>query len=292
MILIEAIKNSFKKILNNPAIQLFLILFLIVIQLLASYAYVAQSKIIYIMLRLCMFAVVCVFISGWVNVIKEALDEKKEKRPYGAFLEGIGKNILTSSICTILYCIVLSAVFYIAQIIAIKMFGNVDFLFKDLQTLNPDNASIMEYYSNLSIEKRKILFGWEMCSLGAIAVLNFLFLFYLPIVFCNVEKNKFLHPIICILKSIIFSIKNFFTTVAILILAYFGTMILAVLNALFIQNPILSLLFLLAIIYLCAFIVVLLFDYYIKKNEKETNCSNGPDSFGQDSSCNSIGKKD
>ena len=96
MILGSVIKKSFRKVIETPAISLFFVLFLILVNLLVSYTYSAQNKIVYIILEFCLYAFLCVFLSGWFQAVKIAYKKEREEKTnlYSVFLEGVGKNIV------------------------------------------------------------------------------------------------------------------------------------------------------------------------------------------------------
>ena len=91
MILINSIKKSFNCIVENPAIMLFLVLFMIGANTLAQYILEARIPLVGQVLILCLFALIFAFFAGWFQVIKESSNREKikEKNFYSIFLEGI-----------------------------------------------------------------------------------------------------------------------------------------------------------------------------------------------------------
>ena len=55
MRIIELIKKSFHTVVENPTITLFFVIFLIISNFLAPYIMIAQSKIIALVIALCVF---------------------------------------------------------------------------------------------------------------------------------------------------------------------------------------------------------------------------------------------
>ena len=122
MVLIDSIKKSFKCIVDNPSITLFLVLFLIGANLLASSILSAQAKLIAQALIFCLFALVFIFFSGWFEVIKETCQTEKikEKNFYSIFLEGVCKYIISSVLGIALYIVFVFITIFLAQLTALN----------------------------------------------------------------------------------------------------------------------------------------------------------------------------
>ena len=291
--LAAVIKKSFKKVIETPAISLFFVLFLILINLLASYTYSAQNKIVYIVLEFCMYALFCVFLSGWFQTVKTAYKKEAEDKAnlYSAFLEGIGKNIVKGSLSVLIYFALFVFVIFCAQYVAAKYFGSINFVFQDLQNVSQTPQGLMEYFKGLTDEQKYILYGWELCSVVAIMTFNFIFMFYFPCVFDERSSKPILRPLSSIYKSIAFLFKNFFAALVLWLIIFVCYFVLMILNVAFAQNQILSLLCLLVFIYFVSFMVMLIFNYYESKQtpkleqlenetKEEDNSSDGGNSLG------------
>ena len=272
MTILDTIKKSYKCVVENPSITMFFVIFLIGANILISYILSTQSKTLGQILILCLFALICIFISGWFKVIQESmdLDNIKEKKYYALFLEGIGENIIPTTLGTIIYSAILFLIIFISQYIALKQFGSIDFVLNDFNSISQKNMNFMQYFQTLTSEQKYIIYGWNFCILCGLAIFNFAFLFYFPaLILEKVEgkwKNIFLRPLIALWKNLKFFFKNFLWVLLISISIHIIHMILAILNAHFAQNLILSVVFLLIYIYFVAMVVMFIFNYYDKKN--------------------------
>lgn len=286
----DIVKKSFANIINNPSITLFLVIFLILINILAPYVYNSKSPYISAILMLCAFLLSCVFLSGWFQVIKESLDEKniKEKNFGAIFLEGTGKNIVSITICTILLCLILNITLFLVRLFSLKMFGSVDFIAQDLSLLPQDSDAIAKYIQNLQTDKLYAIYGWMFTGIFAMSILSFLFLFYMPAVIDNTKSNVFLKPFIALKDAICFVFKNFLGAIAVYFILTIIYLIMTVINAILIQHIAGMFLSVFLYIYFVSFFVMLIFNYYEQKN----CCNNGCDCVGEDKTCDTISKDD
>lgn len=289
MIVFDIIKNSYRSVIENPSITLFLVLFLIVSNLVASYVLSAPNIMLGQIMIVCLFAFVCIFISGWFKVIQESIDREKikDKKFYPIFLEGIGENILSVVLGSIIYCLVLFLGIFLSQKIAMTTFGNIDFFLNDLNSITQNNISLVEYFQGLTDEQKNVVYGWNFCILCGITLFNFLFLFYYPALISEKNASFLKKPFIAVWKNLKFLFKNFFGVLFVSILVHIIHMILAYLNAKFATNLILSIVFLMIYIYFLAIVVMILFNYY----DKKTDSNNRADSVGENVSNNSIGEE-
>ena len=65
MSLVDYIKNSFKKVVENPSITLLFVVFLIIINFFTSFIITTSNKITVSLLAICLFLFICAFFSGW-----------------------------------------------------------------------------------------------------------------------------------------------------------------------------------------------------------------------------------
>ncbi|MBQ8848325.1 MAG: hypothetical protein IJ003_05210 [Candidatus Gastranaerophilales bacterium] len=289
MTVANIIKKSFKNVIENPSITLFLVLFLILSNFLMSYSLMASSKYISAILFICIFMLSCAFLSGWFQIIKESLNKEKtdKKNIWSTFFEGVGKNIAPISFGIIILIILANIMLMLLRFIALKAFGTLDFIAQDLSTISQDTEAIAKYFQTLSTDKLYAIYGWAISGIIAMEIFSFIFLFYMPTILNN-EKNKlFLKPIIAIKDAIIFVFKNFIGSFAIFILITTLYLALALMNTIFAKNMVISVLILFIYIYFVSFVIMLIFNYYEQKN----NSSNGSDSIGENTSLDNIGEK-
>ena len=282
MTILDTIKKSFKITIGNPSITLCLVIFLIFLNILASYIKTPLMAII-------SFLATSAFFSGWFQVVKETFDiEKlKEKKLGTTFFEGVGKNIIPTTLGMIFSIIIFNLVAFALTFIASKIFGTLEFISQDMATISQDADSIAKYLQSLTPEKLYAIYGWALSGIIAMGIYGFLMLFYMPAIISNDKNNIFLKPIIGIAKSICFVFKNFIGSFAIYALISTIYVLLVLFNALFAKNIILSMLMLFVYVYFISFVVVLIFNYYGQKN----NHSDGADSIGENQCIDSTGEE-
>ena len=210
MNLFNHIKKSTTTIFQNPAVTLFLVLFLIISNLFMGYIFNTKTKIVALILIFCLFLFSLCFTSGWLNIVADvSKDSKGENKNYlGIFFEGIGKNIIPVAFASFIYTLILMLVLYIASKIAILLFGNLDFLLKDLTSISQNNNALIEYYEKLSDNQKFAILGWNLCLLLALMIYNFTMLFYFPSIIFNKKENVFLKPLIALKDSFCFLFKK------------------------------------------------------------------------------------
>lgn len=273
-------KDSFSIVVMNPTVTLFLVMFLIVSNIFAGYLISVKSFLVAAILSFCIFMLGLCFASGWFNVIKDiACDSKAENKNYFAvFFEGIGKNIIPVGLGSFLYTLLLTLLFFLAGKFANHFFGSLDFILRDMATIAQDNKALMEYFNNLSVDQKYIVYSWNLCFVLVSLIYNFLLMFYFPALIFNEKTNNFLKPFVAFKDSICFLFKNFFGSLFVYICIYLTYMLLSVLKALFVANPLVSILLLLFYIYFISGAIMLVFNYYGQKY----NCANGCDSIRED----------
>jgi len=281
------IKKSFKTVVNLPVITLFLVVFLIISNFFTSSILTAKTLPVMSILMLCAFLMAAVFVSGWFKVIKEAINEDKTKNYFAIFLEGIGKNLLSTILAIILYFVLFVGVVFLARFLAFKLFGGLDFLTKELVASTVNTQDFIENFNKLTLSQQSTIYGWYFTLIAACGIFNFLLLFYFPSMFFMEDKNALIRPFLALKSSIVFTFKNFFGTLGICILIHVAYFFIALLSTLF-SNIIISVLVLFSYIYFAAITIMLLFNYY----DKKTDCNNRADSIGQDETCDKISTQD
>ena len=77
--IVELVKKSYKTIVNTPAITLYLVLFLIAINLLAPFIAYARIPVVGMILILCAFFFCSCFFAGWCQILKENTNKEIDK---------------------------------------------------------------------------------------------------------------------------------------------------------------------------------------------------------------------
>ena len=293
MKIIDLIKKSFRIVVENPTITLFFVLFLIISNFLAPYIMIAQSKIVALIIALCIFFLTTVFLAGWFQMLKEVSKEEdisklKDKNFFATFLEGISKNGIAVTIGVIIYLSLLSVVLFLTSEIALRLFGSLDFIFRDMMvnaSRSVDNA--INYLQNLSDDQKFMIYGWQFSFVIASMIYNFFFLFIAPIIVKDDNKNQFIKPFIAFVSSICFSFKNFFGTLGVFFIIYIIYFTLGITKAIIGSNVILSIVILFIYIYFISGALVLIFNYY----EQKTNSLNRCDSIGENQVIDNVSKE-
>ncbi len=271
------IKKSFQTVVENPAMTLLLVLFLIILNFLTTALMMSRALPVAFILLTCLFLLIVAFVSGWFQVFREAVIEKQEKNFYAIFLDGIGKNIVPVFISVIIYVVLFVAAVFAAKFIALKLFGSLDFIIKDIQAFAQDKTAAIEYLNKLPIDKQSAVYGSYFVFLLMMSAFNFLLLFYFPAIFFEENKNIFLKPFTALKNSLVFTFKNFFRVLFLSIAIHVSYFLLALLSAVFAQNFVMSLIILFIYIYFITIAIMIIFNCYAEKN----NSNNRADGVGE-----------
>lgn len=280
------VKKSISAVNENPAITLILVLYLIAVNLVMPHVFTAQSAILSAVLSICVFLISAVFISGWINILKESTENEKikEKNFAALFLEGVGKNIIPVSGGALIYFIFLSVILLLAVKFAQSFFGSLDFLFQDILSLAPDGRAFSDYISNLPLEKLYIIYGWQLSFMLSVTVFNFIFIFFAPALACDIKCNRFLKVFVAFKNAFCFTFRNFLPVVALYFLICLACVLLNFLRALTASNVFFAILLLLVYIYFVSYSVMIIFNYY----EQKSCCNHGSDCIGENETCDKI----
>ncbi len=281
-------KKSFLTVLSNPSVTLFFVLFLILSNFIASYAFLSKKILIVTLISICTILLTLSFMSGWFQVVKDiSLDEeKKEKNYFPIFLEGIGKNIIPIAIGSVIYITLFSLVMFLTAKIASHFFGNLDFLIKDIVAISQNNDAAIEYFKNLPVDKQYTLYAWQLSFMLVGAIFSFVTFFFFPSIVFEKKGNIFQKPFFALFSQLKVLFKNFFSSLGLFFGIYLIYMILGILKTttIFTTSPVLPLLFLFIYIYFICFVVMVVFNYYGKKY----NSPNGPDCVKQEQLSDTI----
>lgn len=279
MKLFEIYKKSFATVVSNPAVTLFLVLFLIVSNILTSYMFTSRTKIVAFILSFCVFLLSLCFVAGWFYIVKDVAknDSDENKNYFAIFLEGIGKNIIPIGIGSFIYTFILTLVLFLTGKVAYNLFGSLDFILKDLITITQDSNLLNEYLNKLTVDQKYTIYAWQLSFIFASMIFNFIMLFYFPAIVFDEKSNMFKKAFSALIKALCFLFKNFFGALFLYICIYFTYMFLGILKVLFGANVIVSILLLFFYIYFISGAIMLIFNYYGQKN----NCTDRCDSIGE-----------
>lgn len=267
--MIDNIKKSFDILVKNTAVMQSLVLFMLFLLIFNMFMGMSVlvnpvMGIIFVVLSVLLFSA---FLSGWLYIIKFAVDnytefdkndpEYFEKirnyniETYKKFFIGVGEYFISAIIVIIFSIIISNLLIFLGM--KLLYINNLDFLFKSMYI-----QSVQDIPGFSLRQSAFVLY---------IALISFLFhfitLFWLPEIFYKTKSS-----ILAFFKSIGFLFKNFLTSVilyAFLILCFFVFQIMSVF-AMF--NQILVLIMFILFLYLIAYSVVLIFMTYKKNNDK------------------------
>lgn len=286
--ILSLIKKSFKQVIENSSITLFLVTYLIAISILAP---LARTNFLVISLGICAVLLTVAYVSGWfymINTISSTKEEElKNKNMFSVFFEGVGKNFLSVFIALIFYFLIASLVFFLSGFLANHFFGDINVILKDIMTKATENTNLIDLLSTLPTDKQYTLYGWQFCFIIGSSIFSFLFMMYFPFLF-NSNNNVFLRPFTSFYKSIKFIFKNFLLTLGLYFTIYFSYVFLNILRTFTANYVIVSLILFFVYIYFLATIVMIIFNYYEAKN----NSTNGPDCIRENENIDSAGKED
>ena len=284
--ILSLIKKSFKQVIENSSITLFLVTYLIVISILAP---LARTNFLVISLGICAVLLTIAYVSGWfymINTISSTKDEElKSKNMFSVFFEGIGKNFLPVFIALIFYFLATAVMFFLSGFLANHFFGDINVILKDIMAKATENTNLIELLSTLPTDKQYTLYGWQFCFIAGSSIFSFLFMMYFPFLI-NSNENVFLRPFTSFYKSLKFIFDNFLLTLGLYSIIYFSYVFLNILRTFTANFTIVSLILFFVYIYFLATIVMLIFNYYEAKN----NSTDGPDCIGKDETSDSIGE--
>ena len=286
----KLIKKSLNYVMDNPSVTLYFVLFLILINVLAFYALQASVLASKIAFSLATISLAFAFSSGWFQVILETDTKEKnlEKNFFNIFLEGVGKNIIPVSLGSILYGFIFICAIALTSLVANAVFGNLDFVLKDMMSLAQTSINPSEFLAKLNDNQKYILYAWQLSFLFVAGLFNFIFLYYFPALFKKDDKNKFIKPFVAIFDSVCFLFRNFWISLLLFIVIFVLYIAIELIKPFIANNTILMVLHLFVSIYFIASVVMLIFKYY----EQENLYNNRGDSIGQNENVDSIGTED
>ncbi len=258
----KVIKKSFDILVKNSAIMQPLILFLLIFMIFSGFLGMRIFLNPFILLLLLMFSA---FLSGWLNIIKYAVDNYKPFDKNGInysmevanynietmkrFFSGVGEYFI-SILCFVIICIFIFA--------GVSFSAQYFFPVNQQELLNAinDNTAFMAFMkTNL-----KIICFYLLYFFSVLVLIRFLLLFWLPSMYYKVKN-----PFTTIFSSIVFLFRNFMYSLGIFSFIFACTFIVSFIGLFLMPFRILSLLFFIVQIYFQAFVWIFTFCAYKEK---------------------------
>ena len=258
----KVIKKSFDILIKNSAVMQPLILFLLLLLLFTIFLGIRMFFNPFFLLSVLMFSA---FLSGWMNVIKYAVDNYKpvnkddpaypmEIASYNIetmkrFFPGVGEYFIPILCCVAICIFIFCGIGFSAQyFFPVNQQGLLD-------ALN-DNAAFLSF---MQTDFKTICLNLLYFFL-ILLILRFLLMFWLPSMYYKVKN-----PFIAIFSSIGFLFKNFIYSAGVFILIFIFSLILSVISLILAPFRILSLLFFILQIYFIVFVWIFIFCAYKEK---------------------------
>ncbi len=285
-------KKSFNIVKDSPFITLFFVLYLIalflVIQAMVTAKNFALAGIIGILLSL----LTCAFIAGWFGMIRTSvLIYKENKTPEEKLEEAVKlKNDFFSGVSTFILPVIagfliFTALLYGHSYLSDVLFGKIDDVLYNLSKYANDPEAFKNYFISLPNSTWNLIFKKSIFSYITLCLITLVFLYWAASLYLNCKCS--INPIRALVDSFKTMFLNFFETISIFILLTIMNFMLMLMQAVFIDNVIISFIAMILRIYFAAFIIVLIFDLYDSKQKKCTpDCNNRADCFGQDNANN------
>ena len=211
------------------------------------------------------------FFSGWFYMAKKAiavsqrvyvLDEDRAKDTMRLFKEiptGIGLYFLSFIGMCVLFLIIIALSSAFVSFVGGLIIGNIDFTPQQLQAaLNAaQGVDKTAFLSSLTLEQKLKLSDCIMLIVLATTALSFLFILWIPEIIYSTPN-----PFVALLKSIKKLFCKFLNSLKLFVYLTFLNVLLTLLGALALLNPILYLFVMVLYFYFLIYVVVLLFSYY------------------------------
>ena len=277
---------------DNPFITLYFVLYLIVLFLIIPFL-AGRNIILGMIIGVLILLLTCAFVSGWFNMIKASTVHYKENKTPEEKLEealklkndffcGVSGYILPIIAGTILTI----ALFYLHSYLSDVIFGKIDTVIYELSKYANDAEALRNYFVSLPNSTWAVIFKKGIFSYIACNLITLFFLYWGASLYLN--KDCSTNPFFAIVDSIKTMFKKFPQTFLVFILLTLANFVLISLQAIFIENVIISFITMILRIYFAAYMIVLIFDLYESDKTKicekiciKNNSDNRTDSIGE-----------
>lgn len=292
----KAFKITNENIILTTPLVLFLLVFSIYLGIAKSTPPTTFTTILLILTTLFMFSS---FISGWLFMVKKAVELDKQKfsveeekakaslRLLKEFTVGVGEYFLPFTLGLIFYTALILLMLYAAYQIGLHFIGNIGISILGLKAALNSPPAMKSLISSLSTEQLTKLNLWNLLFLITMALFSFITMFWSAHI---IIKNK--NPLIAFYQSIKYIFKNILASFVLFLYISFVNFVVSLINTTATINPLLYFLSMIIYFYFVVYVVVLVFLYYDSENNKpieqkaENNCNSGTDSVGENELCN------
>jgi len=278
-------RRAFKITNENIILTAPLVLFLLLLNTYLIAAQLAPANIFSaILLLITILFMVSAFSGGWFFMTKRSIDldkqefiidEDKSKASFNLIKEfpvGVGEYFLPFVGAIILYSILFALMFFIGYSIGMHFFGNIGLSLLDLKMALASPAAMKSLVSSLSTEQLTKLKAWNILFMIFMMAFSFITMFWSAQI---VMKTK--NPLIAFFKSISFTFKNLLSAIILFIyinvLSFFISQLTNAIIAFPIKIKLISLILSVSAtilyFYFVVYIVVLVFLYYDRENNKQ-----------------------
>lgn len=307
--MIKYFKTAFKITNENIILATPLVLFLFLLSIYMGIAKNAQETIPSAVLLLStILFMLSAFFAGWLFMVRRAveldkkefiLDEDKAKASFSLIKEfpiGVGEYFLPFIGGFILYLSLFAFVLFVAHQAGMHFIGKVNLNLAELKIALGSPVAMKSLVSSLTTEQLQKLNAWNMLFISTVSAFSFITIFWpAQIVF----KTK--NPFSAFFHALVFTFKNFLPAIILFVYISFINFAVSLLNALATVNPLIYFVSLLMYFYFLVYVVVLIFLYYDRENDKQlkethqeiqNHSDSGTDSIGQDETGDNESERD
>lgn len=258
--MLKCIQDSFRYTNKFIILATPLILFSLLSSLYLIFS--VKGNMVSLILSLILFiAMLCVFLSGWLKMLTEAVKEPEKEDAntiLSLFTQGVGEYFLPTLGMVIITMLITAIVLKLSFLLGMKYIGDIGVDNVTFSRALNSTQSMYQFVNSLSVEQLVKITSWNFLFITSTSVLSLLLMFYSPTMFFK-KKN----PVMAFFISIkdLFS-RKFFKNVLLFILISFSYIIISFLSALGSINIILHFIFTLLNFYYMVYIAILVFNYY------------------------------
>jgi len=236
------------------------------------------------------------------------IEEDKAKASFGLIKQvpvGIGEYFLPMIGAIVLYAIFFVLLIIIGYEIGIHLIGSAGVSLEQLRNALASPATMKALITSLTAEQLKKLNSWNFLFLVGTGTFSFLTMFWAVEI---VSKTK--NPFIAFFRAIKFEFSNLLSAVILFTYISVVNFTVSLINAFSMIHPIVYFISMLVYFYFVVYVVVLVFLYYDRENDKQLkskegflqdhniqgdcahqgNCDSGSDSVGEEQSGDTTGE--
>lgn len=304
--MIKYFAKAFKITNDNIILATPLVLFLFLLSIYLGVSKSAPSNLSSaVLLLVTIIFMLSAFCAGWFYMVKKAveldkrdfiIDEDKAKASFSLIKEfpvGIGEYFIPFLGAMLFYGVLFLTISFIGGWLGLHFIGKPAITLIQLKAAMESAVAMKALISTLSNDQLANLNAWNFLIMGLMALCSFVTMFWAVHI---VSKTK--NPFKAFFQSVGFTFKHFLSALIIFMYISLINFAVSLLNAVAMVNQIVYFISMLVYFYFVVYVVVLVFLYYDRENDKqdgqkieyncpEGDCNSGADSIGQDESGNS-----